>query len=114
MVWQKGKLTFFEFFHLFLPSLVNFLVPAVFMHFGVPKGVPEPVGEIRRMKPGATTVMVLFVATIATAVSFKSFLSLPPALGMMLGLGYLQMYSTCSSTSVAAALMATWPSIRSA
>ena len=35
----------------------------------------------------------LFAVTIATAVSFKSLLSLPPALGMMLGLGYLQMYS---------------------
>ncbi|HQF30401.1 MAG TPA: sodium:proton antiporter NhaD, partial [Hyphomicrobiales bacterium] len=36
-------------------------------------------------------VIVLFAATIATAVSFKNFLHLPPALGMMLGLGYLQM-----------------------
>ena len=32
-------------------------------------------------------------ATLATAVSFKSVLGLPPALGMMLGLGYLQMYA---------------------
>jgi Na+/H+ antiporter NhaD/arsenite permease-like protein len=31
--------------------------------------------------------------TIATAVSFKNFLHLPPALGMMLGLGYLQIWS---------------------
>jgi Na+/H+ antiporter NhaD/arsenite permease-like protein len=37
--------------------------------------------------------MWLFGATIATAVSFKSFFSLPPALGMMLGLGYLQVYA---------------------
>jgi Na+/H+ antiporter NhaD/arsenite permease-like protein len=37
--------------------------------------------------------MLLFAATLATAVSFKSLLGLPPALGMMLGLGYLQMYS---------------------
>ena len=54
---------------------------------------PEPVAEVRRMKPGAVMVMWLFGATIATAVFFKSALSLPPALGMMLGLGYLQMYS---------------------
>ena len=93
MVWQKGKLSFFEFFNLFLPSLVNFLVPAVLMHFSVPRGAPEAMGEIRRMKHGAVAVMWLFGATIATAVSFKTFLSLPPALGMMLGLGYLQMYS---------------------
>jgi len=93
MVWQKGKLEFLEFFHLFLPALVNFLVPATFMHFGVPRGMPEPVSETRRLKPGAAVVIGLFAATIATAVSFKTFFSLPPALGMMLGLGYLQMCS---------------------
>lgn len=93
MVWQKGKLSFLEFFHLFLPSLVNFLIPAVFMHFSVPKGMPEPVSEVRRLKAGGAVVIGLFVATLATAVTFKSALNLPPALGMMLGLGYLQMYS---------------------
>lgn len=93
MVWQKGKLRFLEFFHLFLPALVNFLVPAALMHFSVPKGVPEPAKLDRQMKPGGAMVILLFAATIATAVSFKAFFSLPPALGMMLGLGYLQMYS---------------------
>jgi len=93
MVWQKGKLTFFEFFHLFVPSLVNYLIPAVFMHFSVPKGMPEPVAETKKLKPGGAGVIWLFAATLATAVSFKSVLNLPPALGMMLGLGYLQMYS---------------------
>ena len=33
MVWQKGKLEFFEFFAIFLPSLVNWLVPCAIMHF---------------------------------------------------------------------------------
>jgi len=93
MVWQKGKLHFLEFFHLFLPALVNFLVPAALMHFSVPKGTPEPAKLDRKMKPGGAIVILLFGATIATAVSFKTFFNLPPALGMMLGLGYLQMYS---------------------
>lgn len=93
MVWQKGKLSFFEFFNLFLPALVNFLVPAVFMHFSVPKGAPEPITEITRLKPGGAMILVLFLATIATAVAFKTFIGLPPAMGMMLGLGYLQMYA---------------------
>ncbi len=93
MVWQKGKLQFLEFFNLFLPSLVNFLVPAVFMHFSVPKGTPDPVSEPIRLKTGGIVVIVLFLATIATAILFKSYIGLPPALGMMLGLGYLQMYA---------------------
>jgi Na+/H+ antiporter NhaD/arsenite permease-like protein len=54
MVWQKGKLQFLEFFRLFLPSLVNFLVPAVFMTFAVPKGSPEPVDEDTRLRPGGS------------------------------------------------------------
>jgi Na+/H+ antiporter NhaD/arsenite permease-like protein len=93
MVWQKGKLRFVEFFNLFLPSLVSFLVPAAFMHFSVPKGSPEPFIEKARIKSGGPFVVVLFLATIATAILFKSVLGLPAALGMMLGLGYLQMYA---------------------
>ncbi len=93
MVWQKGKVTFFEFFVLFMPSLINWLVPAAFMHFGIPRETPAPVEERVSLKPGATGVIVLFALTIATAVSFKNFLGLQPALGMMLGLGYLQIWS---------------------
>ncbi len=93
MVWQKGKLEFFEFFALFIPSLVNWLVPAAIMHFGIPKETPAPVEERVTLKPGAIGVITLFALTIATAVSFKNFLGLQPALGMMLGLGYLQIWS---------------------
>lgn len=93
MVWQKGKLAFWDFFALFVPSLVNWLAPAALMHFAVPATRPEPHEERIRLKPGAVGVIVLFAATIATAVSFKNFLHLPPALGMMLGLGYLQIWS---------------------
>ncbi len=93
MVWQKGKLQFWDFFVLFVPSAVNFLIPATFMHFGIPDAQPSPAREQVRMKPGGLGVIVLFAATIMTAVAFKNFLHLPPALGMMLGLGYLQVWS---------------------
>lgn len=36
MVWQKGVVQFSEFFHLFIPSVVNWLVPALIMSFTVP------------------------------------------------------------------------------
>jgi Na+/H+ antiporter NhaD/arsenite permease-like protein len=93
MVWQKGKLDFWEFFALFFPAAVNFIVPAALMQFGVPKTKPAQHEDRARMKPGAPGVALLFAATIVTAVSFKNFLHLPPALGMMLGLGYLQIWS---------------------
>lgn len=92
MVWQHEKVGFFTFFLLFIPSVVNFLVPATVMHFFVPAGQPEGGGEQVRMRDGAAVILVLFLLTIATAVGFHHFLHLPPMLGMMTGLGYLQIY----------------------
>ncbi len=89
MVWQKGKVDFAEFFAIFLPSLVNWLIPAIIMSLTVAKDRPEALGEAIKMKLGAKRVMTLFLCTIVTAVSFHNFLHLPPATGMMLGLAYL-------------------------
>ncbi len=92
MVWQKGVIEFQTFFLLFIPSVVNFIVPAVFMHFAVPNIQPEPSDEVVTMKRGAMTIIGLFLLTIATAVSFHNFLHLPPMLGMMTGLAYLKFF----------------------
>ncbi len=93
MVWQSGLVDFQTFFALFIPSVVNYVVPAVLMSFAVPREVPEIAGsEAVAMKRGATAIMILFGCTIVTAVSFHNFLYLPPFLGMMTGLAYLKVY----------------------
>jgi Na+/H+ antiporter NhaD/arsenite permease-like protein len=91
MVWQKGVVEFQDFFRLFVPSVVNFVVPAALMHFAVPRGKPAPRSEAVALKIGARRIAALFIATIATAVGVHSFLNLPAVLGMMTGLGYLQL-----------------------
>jgi len=89
MVWQKGLVEFNEFFALFIPSLINFLVPAFIMQFAI-KNKAVQLGERHTLiKPGGMAITVLFVVTIITAVSFHNFLHLPPAMGMMMGLSYL-------------------------
>jgi Na+/H+ antiporter NhaD/arsenite permease-like protein len=93
MVWQQGKLELAEFFRLFLPALANWGLPAAIMYFAVPTGQPAPSQDHVPGKPGMWGVIGLFLATIATAVTFKNALHLPPALGMMMGLGYLQLLS---------------------
>jgi len=92
MVWQKGLLDFWTFFLLFIPSVINFVVPAVFMHFAIPDERPKADEARIKMKRGAVIIMILFALTIATAVSFHNFLHLPPMLGMMTGLGYLKFF----------------------
>jgi Na+/H+ antiporter NhaD/arsenite permease-like protein len=81
------------FFKLFVPSVVNFVIPALIMQFALPPGRPEKTeGELEGMKPGGLVIVGLFLATIATAVSFHNFLHLPPVFGMMTGLAYLKFF----------------------
>jgi len=91
MVWQKGLVAFADFFRLFVPSVANFIVPALIMHFAVPRGRPAPQPERVALKPGARRIALLFAATIMTAIGVHSVLHLPAVLGMMTGLGYLQL-----------------------
>lgn len=93
MVWQKGMLSFATFFSLFIPSVINFLIPAAIMHFALPEGTPTPNEEESiEIKPGGLQIVGLFLLTIVTAVSFHNFLHLPPVYGMMFGLAYLKLY----------------------
>ncbi len=92
MVWQKGILDFGTFFLLFIPSIVTFVVPAYFMQKHVPDQTPPPHDDHVQMRRGARRIVLLFLATIATAVSFHNFYHLPPVLGMMTGLAYLKFF----------------------
>lgn len=94
MVWQREKLSFTQFFPLFLPAVVNFLVPALCLHWAVPRGVPSfPASGPISTKRGAWVILGLFFVTIAIAVLFEQALSLPPYLGMMTGLSLLMFYA---------------------
>ncbi len=93
MVWQKGKVEFAQFFAIFIPSVVNWLVPAIVMNMAIGKESPAMVEENYKMKLGAKRIIFLFLCTITTAVSFHNYLHLPPAAGMMLGLAYLGFFS---------------------
>ena len=96
MVWQAHVLGFFAFLNLFVPAVANYLVPAVCLHFALPKAHPaKPPSEkasIWQLKPGAFVIVGLFLATIVTTVCMHHFLHLPPALGMMTGFSYLGLY----------------------
>lgn len=92
LVWQKGVVPFTHFFALFLPSIINFVIPAAIMHFWVPKEFPASAGKPRPLRHGAKGIIALFVLTVVTAVCFEHFLGLPPAAGMMAGLTYLSFY----------------------
>lgn len=92
MVWQKGVVKFNEFFELFIPALLNWLIPAFIMSFAVPKTRPKPLDQHFHLRHGAFVVVGLFIMTIALAVIGHRYLHLPPVMGMMTGLGILKLY----------------------
>ncbi|MEH6910101.1 MAG: sodium:proton antiporter NhaD [Oceanicoccus sp.] len=93
MVWQKGILGFWQFFDLFIPAVVNFIIPATIMHFSLPAGKPTASNSDESpLKHGGITILILFLLTIVTAVCVHNFLHLPPVFGMMTGLAYLKFY----------------------
>ncbi|KPQ25860.1 MAG: putative Na+/H+ antiporter [Halomonas sp. HL-48] len=92
MVWQAGQVAFTEFFKLLVPSIVNFMVPAVIMSCFIHNRKPESLSENVWLKRGARRIIVLFLITVAISVLCHSVLHLPPAMGMMFGLGLLQFF----------------------
>ena len=89
MIWTAGRVETLEFSSIVIPSIINWIVPALIMFPFLPKGRPEGSAEPVKMKHGAMMVIILGFLTIAIAVSFHQFLHLPPFLGMMMGLGFL-------------------------
>ncbi len=92
MVWQAGLVEFQEFFVLFVPSLVNWLVTGGILSFAVKEGQPDPVEDEARLQHGALMVIALFILTITMAVLSHNLLHLPPVIGMMTGLGLLKLF----------------------
>ncbi|KZN64517.1 sodium:proton antiporter [Pseudoalteromonas luteoviolacea CPMOR-1] len=92
MVWQAGMVKFNEFFVLLIPAIANYVVPAAIMSFFVANKKPAASCESVELKRGALRILTLFLLTVATAVMCHSLLHLPPVLGMMMGLGYLQFF----------------------
>ncbi|CAA9892845.1 Na(+)/H(+) antiporter NhaD [Candidatus Methylobacter favarea] len=92
-VWQHKILHFHEFFSLALPCLVNFLLPAAVMHFFVSKETPAASTSTIWLRRGSKRVILLFIVTLAITVWSNVVLELPPAAGMMAGLGLLQFFS---------------------
>lgn len=92
MVWQAGHVDFQQFFHLFFPSLVNWLVTGSIMSLFIPAGQPDAVNEKAELREGAWIVVALFIGTISLAVSSHTLLHMPPVIGMMTGLGVLKLY----------------------
>jgi Na+/H+ antiporter NhaD/arsenite permease-like protein len=92
MVWQKGVLGFSDFFRLVVPSLVNWLLVAACLNFALPPGSPVAEQASLEVKCGGYIVVLLFAVTILATVLGHQLLRLPPFIGMMSGLGLLQLF----------------------
>ena len=92
MVWQRGFVSFFDFFNIFIPSVVNYIIPATIMSFFISNKVPEGDGKKVQILPGGKVIAILGILTISITVAGHQALHMPPVFGMMFGLGMLGTY----------------------
>lgn len=93
MIWQRGLVQFGEFLSLFLPSLISWLIPAFLISLAIPKISVQTTETSVRVRKGGWAIVVLFLLTIAATVVLDHIFDLPPYLGMMMGLGGLNLFS---------------------
>ncbi len=93
MVWQANKIPFIDFFRLFIPSVISFIIPAILMSFTIENAIPAPSQENIKLQIGAKRILGLFILTIMLSVISNHYLNLPPVIGMMTGLGILTIFS---------------------
>jgi Na+/H+ antiporter NhaD/arsenite permease-like protein len=94
MVWQANKAAFFDFFRIFFPAAVNWLVPAVLMHFALPKGKPDCPDSDSHVKHGGISICLTFALTIAITVVGRQWLGMPAVYGMLTGLALLNLVAS--------------------
>jgi len=92
MVWQANKLQFADFFKLFIPSVISFIIPACIISYSIKNTSLHNITEKIHLKFGAKRVILLFLITILLTSSINHFLNLPAVIGMMTGLGLLKLF----------------------
>ncbi|MBL3527079.1 MAG: sodium:proton antiporter NhaD [gamma proteobacterium endosymbiont of Lamellibrachia anaximandri] len=98
VIWQhqittsQGPLDFWSFYNLLIPALTGYLLTALLLSRAIPHGTPKSRVEKIDMLRGGAMILLLFLLTIATSVTFETLLQLPPVIGMMTGLAYLQFF----------------------
>jgi Na+/H+ antiporter NhaD/arsenite permease-like protein len=96
MSWTAEKAGFVDFFYLFPPSIIGWVVTAWLLSLFVPKDKPHfdaAKEEKEEVYQGGKVVMVLGITTIISAVLAHQLFHLPAMWGMMFGLSLLKLYS---------------------
>ncbi|NOX16003.1 MAG: sodium:proton antiporter [Epsilonproteobacteria bacterium] len=96
MSWTAEKAGFVDFFYLFLPAIIGWLVTAWLLSMFVPKDKPHfdaTKEKKEKVYRGGKFVMVLGVTTIISAVLSHQLFHLPAMWGMLFGLSLLKLYS---------------------
>ncbi len=96
MAWTAEKGSFVDFFYLFPPSIVGWLLTGWLLSLFVPKGEPHfnvETEEKQEVYEGGKVVIGLGVFTIASAVLAHQLFHLPAMWGMIFGLSLLKLFS---------------------
>jgi Na+/H+ antiporter NhaD/arsenite permease-like protein len=93
MIWQNNILEFKLFFYIFIPSIINFIIPSLIMSTKIPKKeIKFTTCNKDNNYKISIKIALLFIFTIIFTVSIQIFFKLPSTIGMMFGLALLQIF----------------------
>lgn len=95
MIWQNNLLNFSSFFKIFIPSLINFIIPSLIISFKIKNKQVQNKDYVvfTQSNPKYTLILTfIFLGTITLTILIQTYLKIPSIIGMMLGLSILNIF----------------------
>lgn len=98
MIWQKNIIEIKLFLKLLIPSIISFIIPSLIISLKIENKQPNKNFENKKpkLKFAGKTIIILFLITILISIILQNYLKIPAVIGMMTGLGFLQIIELIS------------------
>ncbi|CAB3976471.1 sodium:proton antiporter NhaD [Candidatus Azoamicus ciliaticola] len=93
MIWQNNLVNTKSFIYTFLPSFINFIIPAIIMNTHIEKKILIIENKKVQIKnKNYIIIPLLFIITIIMTTTIQIYLKIPAIIGMLLGFSLLEIF----------------------
>lgn len=101
MIWQNNLIKFTSFFNIFIPSLINFLIPSLIISLKIEnKNVDINTKETHFKNNTKIIVILLFFITIISTILIQIYVKMPSVIGIMFGFSLLNIFEYINNKKI--------------
>lgn len=99
MIWQNNLINTKSFLYMFIPSLINFIIPAIIISTKIEKKTITINKKITKdNKSLKIAITMLFISTILITILIQTHLKMPSIIGMLLGFSLLNIFEKINNS----------------